>query len=401
MNGTPAVAWRVENASATLEGQGKLLVQCEITNASAQPLQLTVLPLVPKGLKLKDTNAALTLAAGAQQKVKVTYIITNTLQLPLSDGQMRLPLLVIAGKEARIHDLVMPLRPFSVAWNDRTACNQEKEFAPTLESENSTGSDLSGTWEAEWGGKKQDGKVKLDANGSEAIKLALALPVDEKAPLRQRLPLNFALDANGVRQIFDRYIEITRNFGLKEAVPLGAADGQAGGVTLRADADSMKLFLTLDLAGVDLEDGASGKAFELLLNLDARTYGQRLTPGATSALRITGKASDGEAEIDQIAPWAFGSGYAAEFETKEIQAVISSSASGGRKLTITLPKSYFYRHEWALGNGNSELGINVRFTGGGREYFLARSTRQGDDAESLSVLELTDKPTRRWTVRVE
>jgi hypothetical protein len=163
----------------------------------------------------------------------------------------------------------------------------------------------------------------------------------------------------------------------------------------------MKLFLTLELTGVDLVDDAAGKAFTCLLNLDARSYGQRLTPGATAALRISGKAGDGAAEIAPIDPWAFGSGYAAEFDVKEIQAVLSSSASGGRRLTITLPKSYLYRHEWALENGNSQLGINVRLSGGGLEYFLTRSTRQGDDAESLSVLELTEKPTRRWTVRVE
>ncbi|MFN0077752.1 MAG: hypothetical protein ACKVY0_14945 [Prosthecobacter sp.] len=401
MSGSPAVAWSLSEASATLEGQGKLKFEFQIANTSRELLHLTVLPLVPRGLKLKDTNPELTLAAGAKQAMKVSYTITNTLQLPFNDGKMSLPVLVIAGKESRIQDLVVPLRPFSVAWNARTAFNQESEFSPELEIENSMGASLSAAWESNWAGKKQEGKVALDANGSESLKLALALPADEKSPFRQRLPLNFAVEANGARQIFDRYVEITRNFGLKETVPLSASDGQASAVTLRADADGMKLFLTLELTGVDLVDDAAGKAFTCLLNLDARSYGQRLTPGATAALRISGKAGDGAAEIAPIEPWAFGSGYAAEFDVKEIQAVLSSTASGGRRLTITLPKSYLYRHEWALENGNSQLGINVRLAGGGREYFLTRSTRQSDDAESLSVLELTEKPTRRWTVRVE
>ncbi|MDZ4403565.1 hypothetical protein [Prosthecobacter sp.] len=401
MKGTPVVAWRLSDANATLEGQGKLTLEFQVTNTSRETLPMTVLPLVPLGLKLKDTNPELTLAPGAKQAVKVSYTITNTLQLPLSDGKVRLPVLVIAGKESRISDLVVPLHPFSASWNARVAFNQESEFSPELEITNSTAAGLNASWESSWGGKSQEGKVSLDANGSETLPLRLALPADAKAPFRQRLPLNFAVSANGVRQIFDRYVEITRNFGLKETVPLSTADGQHSAVTLRADADSMKFFLTLDLTGVDLVDGASGKAYELLLNLDARSYGERLTPGATAALRITGKAGDGAGEIDPIAPWVFGSGYAAEFEVQEIQATLSSSASGGRRLTITLPKSYLYRHEWALENGNSQLGINLRLTGGGREYFLTRSTRQGDDAESLSVLELTDKPTRRWTVRVE
>ena len=401
MNGAPAVAWKLSDANAMLEGQGKLKLEFQLANTSREALQMVVLPLEPRGLKLKDANPEHTLAAGAKQVVSVSYTISDTLQLPLNDGILRLPVLVIAGKESRISDLVVPLRPFSVAWNARTAFNQETEFTPDLELENTSGAPLSATWEASWDGKKQEGKTALDASGAEALKLALALPSGDKAPFRQRLPLNFAVNANGVRQIFDRYVEITRNFGLKQAVPLTAGDGESSAVTLRADADGMKLFLTLDLTGVDLADDASGKAWTCLLNLDARSYGERLTPGATAALRITGQAGDGVAVIDPIAPWAFGSGYAAEFEVKEIQAVLSSSASGTRRLTITLPKSYLYRHEWALENGNSQLGINVRLTGGGREYFLTRSSRQGDDAESLSVLELTDKPTQRWTVRVE
>jgi hypothetical protein len=401
MQGAPAVAWQIEAAKATLTGQGGLALEFELANTRGKALSLTVLPLVPAGLEPKDTTPEFQLAAEAKQTVKVNYAITDTRCLPLTDGEMRLPMLVIAGRQSRIENIVVPLRPLSVSWNARAAFNLETEFSPEIEIENSTGANLSAAWESNWGGKKQEGRIALDANGSEVLKLALPLKASEKAPLRQVLPLNLVVSSGGVRQIFDRDIEITRNMGLKEAVPLSATDGQSSAVTLRADADSMKLFFTLDLAGVDLVDDASGKAFELLLNIDARSYGERLMPGATAALRITGKAADGEAKIDPIAPWAFGSGYAAVFETKEIQAVLSSSAGGGRRFTITLPKSYLYRHEWALGNGNSQLGLNVRLKGGGREYFLTRSRRQGDDAESLSVLELTDKPTQRWTVRVE
>jgi len=401
MQGAPAVPWKISAAKATLAGQGQLTLEFELANTRREPLNVTLLPLVPAGLKPKDTNPELQLAAGAKQTVLLNYAITDTRYLPLTDGKMRLPVLVIAGKQSRIEDIAVTLRPFSITWNARAAFNQETEFSPELEVENSTGASLSASWESNWGGKSQEGKIALEADGSEVLKLALPLPAEGRLPLRRVLPLKLALNSNGVRQIFDRDIEITRNMGLKESVPLTAADGQESAVTLRADADSMKLFLTLDLTGVSLVDDSSGKAFELLLNLDARSYGERQTPGATSALRITGKAADGDATVDPIAPWAFGSGYAAVFEPKEIQASLSSSAGGGRRLTITLPKSYLYRHEWALGNGNSQLGLNVRFNGGGRDYFLTRSRRQGDDAESLSVLELTDKPTQRWTVRVE
>lgn len=401
MQGRPELSWSLDDAQVKLEGQGKLSLAFQIANNGNEALALTVLPLVPAGLKLKDAKPDIQLAAGAKETVTVSYAITDTRFLPLTDGKARLPVLVIAGKDSRIHDLTAPLRPFSVAWNVRTAFNQDKDFLPDLEIENTSGQALAAAWELNWAGKPQSGKTSLDANGSETLSARLALPADEKAPFRQRLPLQLALEGSGTKQIFDRYVEITRNFGLKETVPLSTANDKASTVTLRADADGMKLFLTLELTGVDLVDDASGKAYELLLNLDARSYGKRLTPGATAAIRITGKAGDGAAKVDDIAPWAFGSGYAAVFDSAEIGATLSSSAAGARRLTITLPRSYLYMHEWALGNGNSEFGINVRFSGGGSDYFLTRSNRRGDDAESLAVMELTDKPTRRWTVRVE
>ena len=401
MQGAPAVPWQISAAKATLTGQGGLTLEFTLANTRREALSLTVLPLVPAGIDPKDTNPEVNLAAGAKQTVQIFYTIRDTSFLPLTDGEMRLPVLVIAGNLSRIEDIVVPLQPLSLTWNVRAAFNQEKEFSPELEIENSSGASLSAKWESKWGGKSQEGSISLESSGSEVLKLALPLPAEGKIPRRQVLPLKLTVNSGGVKQAFDRNLEITRNMGLKETVPMSAADGQESAVTLRADADNLKLFLTLDLSGVSLADDSSGKAFELLLNLDARSYGERLTPGATAALRITGKAADGEAMVDSIAPWAFGSGYAAVFETKEIQASLSSSAGGGRRLTLALPKSYLYRHEWALGNDNSQVGLNVRFTGGGRDYFLTRSSRQGDDAESLSVLELTDKPTQRWTVRVE
>ncbi|MEZ5386435.1 MAG: hypothetical protein R3F13_13060 [Prosthecobacter sp.] len=401
MQGAPRVAWRVSDAKATLEGSGVLKLEFQLANSLKEPLEMTVLPLVPRGFRPKDTNARIKLAAEGRETVTIEYAITDTRYLPLVDGEARLPVLVIAGKASRIHDLAADLQPFNVAWNERTAFNLEAEYLPEIEIANGTAKKLSASWEAEWAGKKQQGKFDIGVEASETPGLRLALPTGEEPPFRQRLPLKLEVSGNGVRQIFDRHVEITRNFGLRQTVPLAAEDGQPSAVTLRADADGMKLFLTLDLTGVNLADRGDGEAFELLLNLDARSYGQRLTPGATAALRITGRAADGEATVHEVAPWAFGSGYAAVFDVKEIGARLSSSANGRRRLTLTLPKGYLYLHEWALGNGNSQFGINVRFSGGGREFFLTRGSRQGDDAESLSVLELTDKPTRRWTARLE
>jgi hypothetical protein len=74
-----------------------------------------------------------------------------------------------------------------------------------------------------------------------------------------------------------------------------------------------------------------------------------------------------------------------------------------------LPRSFFKLHEWALGNGNSILGLGASITlwqrpdeknpaGSNVSLVLVSSPLHRDDAESLSALELTAQPTARWAV---
>jgi hypothetical protein len=99
------------------------------------------------------------------------------------------------------------------------------------------------------------------------------------------------------------------------------------------------------------------------------------------------------------------------YDESQIKAKLSSRPDGARRLTITLPRSYLYLHEWAMGNGNSELGINTTLglwqpgeaagaPGNVLNFTLTSNGRHRDDAESLAALELVDKSTGRWTVRI-
>jgi hypothetical protein len=130
-------------------------------------------------------------------------------------------------------------------------------------------------------------------------------------------------------------------------------------------------------------------------------------------LRISGSASDGPATVTGIQPWAFGTGYAASFDETQVKAVVSSGSEGARRITISLPRSYLYLHEWALGNGNSQVGLNATFNfwqpavnGASAGGYLPDAlhnliyNRHRDDAEGSAVLELTAEPTQRWTVSI-
>ena len=185
------------------------------------------------------------------------------------------------------------------------------------------------------------------------------------------------------------------------------------GVRLKADADANALYLIYEISGFNLEDaGADRNAFEYELRLDARSYGIRLAFGAVDALQLGGRAADGLYPFENPPPWVFGTGYAATYDPQYIRGQLSSAGSGARRFTVTLPRSYLYLHEWAIGNGNSQIGIRTDFAfwKGPREgaqqgdfpgelsFSLVLNGRHPDDAEGMAVLELTDKPTARWTV---
>ncbi|MDZ4286717.1 MAG: hypothetical protein U0984_02100, partial [Prosthecobacter sp.] len=179
----------------------------------------------------------------------------------------------------------------------------------------------------------------------------------------------------------------------------------------QATADSRQLALTCaisDAALVSPPDG-TGPAWQMDVNLDARSYGKRLEHGSTATVRITGGVADGPAQVHDIPTWAFGNEYAAVFDPKEFKATLSTAPDGRRLISLTLPKTYMYLHEWALENGNSQLGVNVHLTirqasVDGKErltsYALSVNAKPVDDVDSLVVLELCTKPTTRVTVNV-
>ena len=396
MDGVPAVPWQVQNVTGKSMGTGKFQLSAEVKNNGKTPLRLTLLPLPTGQAKPQDASPELTLAAGTSQTISITYSLTA---VP-DETALRLPLLVISGSTARIHDLVTPVLPMAVVVKSRTTFNHEGIFTPGLDVINDGKDKVTGTWNLEYNGQKHTGKLDLAPEAHDTPEVKLDLSVKADSPVRQARPLTFQIDVGGQKHDFSRQVEIVRNLGLKQEIPLIAVDGRETAAKLKFDADGQKFFVTCELHGLDLVDD-SGMAFDATLHLDARRYGQRLTPGATAGIRIYGKAADGDAKVEKLPVWTFGTGYAANYDEKEIKATLSSTPDGLRRLTIALPRSYLYDHEWALNNGNSQLGVNFTLRAAGRSLFLTSSSRHPDDAEALAVLELTDKPTPRATVRVE
>lgn len=423
INGPTEVPWRILPGMAKLSDNGVEAV-FEVENTGGEELNLVVLPLIPRGWKPLDASPQMTLPAGSKKTVKIGYakrsLSTEHINsLPGHETLLRLPVLISAGGMARIEGARLELQPLNVLWKVETQFNQEGEFVPPNLVVNTSGKRMVGEWRASWLGQTLQGSFEVEADGKKELPLRFPFPKHEDQPFTQEAELNLVVQIGNESFSFKRITHLTKNVGLKEAIPLMEQGGKktdglpslgdrTPALIFKADADKDHLFFTFDIRGRDLQDDpATGQAWNATLNLDARSYGKRLTPGATDAIRLNGSAADGPANVGSIPPWVFGAEYAARFDESHVKVVLSSGTEGARRLTVTIPRSYLYLHEWALKNGNSQVGMNIAFAfwnapigdqAASTDVYTLLRSRQRDDVEGMAVLELTESPTKRWSV---
>lgn len=421
LNGETDAPWSVKGGVAAFISADQFKVEFSIKNPAAEDRTFTVLPLVPMRWLPGEAEPRVTIKAGRSKKVALTYDRNNQPGVqrwnafPSSDGMLHLPVLICDGAMARIEDVPAIISPASLIWNPRSVYSAEKTFTMAQSVTNQSGTAIAGAeWTATLGDQKLSGKIDLPAGAPVSLPLTFKLPEAEDIR-RQTGMLVVTIFANNVLMRWERSVEMIRNMGLKEPLKLMVAipgKEPAPEITLRCDADSTALYLTADIGNLVMEDDANGIAMGASLSLDARTFGKRLNAGAIEAARYRLGVADGYGETGRIAPWAFGTGYAMAFDENAMPVRLLSQASGGRRITFVVPRSYLYLHDFTIGNGNSHLGFNLNLNfyrqpgadgvGGGYPpdlaYSIARGGRHPDDAEALPVLELTDKPTRRWSV---
>jgi lysophospholipase L1-like esterase len=431
IDGKKPAPWQMGKATAQLTANQELELSVEVSNPSDGPVQMMMLPLVTNAWRPQEAKPELNLKMGATEKWVIRYKRRDDGRgaaanpMPSHEPLLRLPFLVTGADIVRVETVRAELQPAVLLWQVETLFNQEGEFVPANLLVNTSGKALEAKWEATWMGASRSGEVKLAAGEKVELPIRFALPEVGTIPFYKQTKLSVLITLGTQVLRFDRNVDLSRNFGLKETIsmsPFGATESpklpllgdRNRSVTLRADADSENLFLTFEVRGIDLKDGPPGTAAWVgTVNLDARSYGKRLTHGVTDALRFSGPATDGPADLGDIPPWAFGTGYAAQFEKKHIKCVLASGNEGVRRITLTVPRSYLYLHEWALKNGNSQLGVYCTLTfwqpkadgtGGGSypgdlTFYLTRN-RHRDEVESHAVVELSDEPTKRWTITV-
>jgi hypothetical protein len=404
LDGTANVPWSIDAPHANWRENGAALeVRFTLINPSQQSQSFTLLPLIAGDWKPRELQPEITLAAGAKQTLTIQYARSSGASLPAEESVSRLPVLIISGKRASIVTLRAPLQPAAIVWSSDTLFNQEQRFVAGGQIVNTSQENLSGTWQAEFLGTPLNGKFELKPGAAHPLDLSFDLP--QNGPPVSRSPLKLSLTTSGLTLTSTREITLARNLGLNQPQPLTPASESTGKVSLEVKADPSRLTLICDVIGDEMlldAVSAGAAAWQLDVNLDARSYGKRLEAGSTAPLRVTGSATPGKGHVHDISPWAFGSGYSAAFAAKEFQATHTTSGAGRHQIQLTIPRSYLYLHEWALDNGNSQFGLNVRLTlntaQGYRTWSLVPTAKSANDAGAMAALELSAKPTQRASV---
>lgn len=420
LNGPRAAPWTMGVSTARLIDSDHCDVTYRVENNTSAALRLNFLPLVTTHWKPKEAETQIELKPGRKQTVTATYVRVSGAPdaLPPHEPLLRLPVMVLGNGVARIEDLRARLQPFTMLWNLGTQFNQEGGITVSGRIINSSNEPLDGKWQAAWLGQEFGSGFNAPAGGEAAVKINVKLPAENTTLSRQRGTFAFTVTTKESALQFPRTLEIVQNVGLKRSIPLFAsgqpesgdpAGGKAQpGATLKLDADPAALYLTWDMQGLNLVEDSAGIAVTAEINIDARSYGKRLGHGVTEPLRVTAGAADSPGRIGSLPPWLFGNGYAARYNRDLAQAMLSSRPDGSRRLTLMLPRSLFQLHEWALDNGNSQLGFGTRLSiwqppdnknpqGATLSFTLFENGLHRDDVDSLAVLELTAQPTRRWT----
>ncbi len=433
LNGPKSAPWKISQASVQFDHPGQGVLTYRIENTTAADQIVTLLPLITRDWIPLDAPTRIDLKAGKKGDVKITYkaahepgvagaVSANLFSM--RDSFLRLPIMTVGNEMARIEIVRSVITPIAVVWDTGTKFNQAGVTDLEGHIINNSDQAVSGQWEAIWLGQTLSAEFKLEPRAEVPFKVSLKMPEANATAARQKGTLNFTVTCPNKTVRFDREVEIVRNFGLKEALPLLAIDSYVRdqvpkpplpnptvpGVAFKADADAEFLYLTWDVFGQNLQDNPAGTGAMIVeVSLDARSYGKRLNPGSTDPVRVAVGAADGDAKLSSLPPWCFGDGYGMFYDVKMVKGKLSSRPDGSRRLTLTLPRTYLYLHEWSLQNGNSQLGINTSLqiwqtsadnTGSYQAYVLTSNGRHRDDAESLAVLELANKSTGRWTVRL-
>ena len=334
-------------------------------------------------------------------------------------GVITTSFVIVDQVEQRLYDVESVCYPVSVDWPVRGMIEVSDQFSFSSTVRNNTSSNITGRYRAEWHGQTQEGELLVGANGKQALSFTFGVPED--GGLRVKETLNLEITVGGKRYRYHRLVEASRAFALNQRIPLprrtiylpdvpGGGDG-TDAIVAEFQATERSLLLNIDLKDVPLIKGPGAARIDL--TLDARPSTLRNEPGYAGTVTATYSDSDGPAVIKKLVQAAFGEGYDRALDMAYIKASTASLSGGGKRLTLEIPRAYFYLHEWNTSSTESNLGVNLVLTILSQDpetglptvrpentYALVDSGVHRDDTDGLGTLELVERASGRWTIRI-
>lgn len=438
MNGPAPLAYASSGGTCRQMGPTGYEVTFELENQSLEKRVASLCALESMGVFTPlEPYREVSLEAGEKKSVTVYYELEVTDRalegakfevLPGGSSGYWFPFLLSDERNTQFLDVKAIVEPVVILWEMGMTDGVSKEFTVAGDVYNTGQEALEGDYTATWRGQEVTGRLSIPAGDRSPLQLVFSLP-DEADIVRIREPLGMILRAGGKEYVFERGIELNRNLHLGQRVSMARVGGFLAGarteekasmdgrVTFRAEADANALYLLFDVpAEIEMQtnpDGGPAMVADIMIDarsydyLEDRTWGRRRDFGFVAALRVAVPAVDGPGEVIGFGPASFGNGYSRRLDYDQIVSLLETRASGERRLTITIPRVYFYHHEWQLGNTNSLVGIDavVVFPSGGdggnmadRSYSLSRSAFHRSYAPRLPVLELAGEGTGRWSL---
>jgi hypothetical protein len=191
-------------------------------------MQMLLLPLVTHAWRPQDAKPELNLKAGATAKWVIRYKrrddgrgAATANPMPSHEPLLRLPFLVTgadivtsgngAGRIAAGSAALAGGDP--VQSGDGVLCQPICWSTPA-------GAALEAKWEATWMGASRSGEIKLGAGEQSELPIRFPLPEQGTIPFYKQSALSVLITIGSQVLRFDRKVDLSRNFGLKEAVPM-------------------------------------------------------------------------------------------------------------------------------------------------------------------------------------
>jgi hypothetical protein len=331
-------------------------------------------------------------------------------------GMLACPVLLSDLLETRMMDASGPLGPVQVTWQFAPQPTARGTFPMVFWMTNPGEAKLSGTYELWYGNQRARVGFQLGPGQTKEFSNQCSLPKGTDR-WRARSPVALVVETGNAKFALDREVEVTRNPRLGQAVPLQRASETAApesedGPVLRIGASETSLDLSFEFPARELQ-AIPGKPSVLLeLALDGRPFGEHSGVGFVEPVQITFSPEEDYGTVGPIQPAAFGPGYDKHLDPRGIQARLGPEQGGMRRIEVSLPRLYFFRHDWSLGDSESRLGLLARLHFARRDangvgFYPAESSWANavslvgrQDASGLPMVELADGEPETWSVRV-